>query len=308
MRKTILTLITTAIGAGLLTAPLAAQVQIEKRRPAPASGWISIDNSFGSVVVKAWENPEVLVRGELAPGAEGLDLDGDEEGVDVDVEVPDAWFYASDDDSEYRSHLTVFAPSGNHVWVESLNASIEIEGFRGEVEVESVNGSVTINGSPTAVEVEGMTGSIEINATGAPMSIESISGDVVIRGAAREVEVETVNGGVTVAGADLESVQIETTSGNVELRGGICPAGDEDGDVEITTFSGTVDLVLEPSVRARFELSTFSGEIHNEIGPRSLTTERFRPYKKLRFSTGLDDCEVMVKTHDADISLQVEGS
>ena len=305
MKRAIRTITAAAIGAGLLTAPATSQVQIEKRRPAPVSGWVSIDNSFGSIVVKAWENPEVLVRGELAPGAEGLDLDGDEDGVDIDVDVPDAWFYASDDDSEYRSHLTIFAPSGNHVWVESLNASIEIDGFRGEVEIESVNGSVTVNGSPISVEIESMTGGIEVNATGAPMSIESISGDVVIQGAAREVEVETVSGGVTVTGNDLESVQIETTSGNIEFRGGICPAGEKDGDVEITTFSGTVDLLLEPSVKARFELSTFSGEIHNEIGPRSLTTERFRPYKKLRFSTGLDDCEVMVKTHDADISLKV---
>lgn len=305
MQKTIRVFTAIAVAAALSAFPAIAQVQIEKRRPAPASGWVSIDNSFGSVVVKAWENPEVLVRGELAPGAEGLDLDSDEEHVDIDVDVPDAWFYASDDDSEYRSHLTIFAPSGSNVWVESLNASIEIEGFRGEVEVESVNGSVTVNGSPLTVEIESMTGGVEVNATGAPMSIESISGDVVLQGAAREVEVETVSGGVTVRGTDLESVQIETTSGNVEFSGGICPPREKDSDVEITTFSGTVLLVLDASVKARFELSTFSGEIHNEIGPRSLTTERFRPYKKLRFSTGEDDCEVMVKTHDADITLKV---
>lgn len=304
MRKTIVALAAAALGAAVLAPAAPAQVQIEKRRPAPAAGWVSIENSFGSVVVKAWENPEVLVRGELAPGAEGLDLGGDEEGVDVDVDVPDAWFYASDDDSEYRSHLTIFAPSASSVSVETLNASVEIEGFRGEIEVESVNGSITVNGSPAKVEIESMTGAIEVNATGAPMSIESISGDVVIRGAGREVDIETVSGGVTVGGDELESVQIETISGNVELRGGICPAGADDGDVEITTFSGTVDLLLAPSVQARFELSTFSGEIHNELGPSSLASERFQPYNKLRFSTGPDDCEVVVETHDADISLR----
>ena len=152
-----------------------------------------------------------------------------------------------------------------------------------------------------------MTGRIEVRAAGAPMSIESISGEVVLDGATHEVEVETVSGPVTIGGTDFESVQVETTSGDVTFRGSLCSNGGEEGELEITTFSGAVGLTLPSAVKARFELSTFSGEIHNEIGPRSLTTERFRPYKKLRFSTGLDDCEVVVKTHDADITLEVEG-
>jgi hypothetical protein len=64
---------------GLLAAshPAAGQVQVEKRRPAPASGELRVDNDFGSVVVRAWDQQEVLVRGVLAAGAEGLEYDGD---------------------------------------------------------------------------------------------------------------------------------------------------------------------------------------------------------------------------------------
>lgn len=289
----------------LVSAAVAAQVQVEKRTAAPPAGVLAVENSFGSVTVKAWSDPEVLVRGVLAAGAEGLDFDGDEEGVGIDVDVPDAWFYASDDDSEYRTDLTIYAPVGSSVWVETVNASVVVEGFRGEVEVETVNGSVSVSGGPTAVEVDSLTGTIDVRAEGAPMAVESISGRVSLSGVTGEVEVETVSGAVEVEGWDLESVQVQTTSGDVRFRGAVCIGAIPEGELEVETFSGAVRLELPASIRARFELTTFAGEITNELGPSVSSAERFQPYKTLRFSTGLDDCEVMVQTHDSNIGLSV---
>lgn len=282
----------------------AAQVQIEKRRPAKPNGEVSIENSFGAVTVKAWDQNEVLVRGELAAGAEELDFSGDSDGTYIDVEVPDAWFYASDDDSDYRTTLEVFVPSGSHLDIETVNATVDVAGVKGEIEVETVNGSIRLEGATAAVDVETMTGQIEVWSAGAPMSVDSISGAVTLHGARNEVHVESVSGPVTVQGSEVRSLGVESISGDVSFEGSLASGK---GRVEIETFSGVVTLVLPAKVQARFELSTFSGQIHSALGPQTPSGDRFTPYKKLRFSTGLREYDVSVDTHNADINLRLNG-
>ena len=293
-------LVVIALGVAL---PLAAQVQIEKRRPAPANTVVEIENSFGSVVVRGWEQNEVLVRGELAPGARGLDLDGDGDEIYIDIDEPDHWFYAPSEDAEFRSRLEIMVPAGASVDIETVNASIDVAGVNGAVELESVNGDISVVGRPQVVDVETMTGSVAVSAEGAPMTIESITGTVTVEGASREVDVESVEGAVVVTGRDLASVELTSVTGDITLIGTLAPRG----DLDIETFSGTVTVELPPNVRAEFEIETFSGEISNDFGPRSPVSERFEPYRTLEFSTGYDDYEIQISTHEGDITLRVDS-
>ena len=287
----------------ILAGSAGAQIQVEKRRPAPKNGEIDVENAFGSLVVHGWENDEVLVRGTLAAGAEGLYLDSDQEGAYVSVEVPDNWFHISGDDSAYGSHLEVFAPAGSIVFVESVNGDITVEGFHGEVEISTVNGEIRLSGPAREVDIETMTGRVEVAVEGAPVEVESISGPVIVSGVRQELAVQTVSAPVEIQGFDLASVEVETTTGSVTLRGSLAA----DGEVEIETFSGMVTLVLPAAVKARFELESFSGEIRSAFGAGTPdSSERFSPYKRLRFSTGLEGFTVSVNTHDADIVIETE--
>ena len=63
--------------AALLPSLALAQVELERRRPGPARGTLSVDNDFGTIVVRATDRAEVVVRGTLAAGAEDLDFDVD---------------------------------------------------------------------------------------------------------------------------------------------------------------------------------------------------------------------------------------
>jgi hypothetical protein len=283
--------------------PARGQVQIDKRRPAPASGEISVDNAFGSLVVRAWDQQEVLVRGVLAAGAEGLDFDGDKEGVEIRVEVPSHWFHVSDDDAAFRSHLEVFAPVGSSVRVESVNADLTVEGFRGEIDAETVNGKIHVRGPAREVDVETMTGAVDVAVTGAPIEINSISGPVVVAGARGEVDIETVSAPVELSGSGLVSAQVRTTTGAVTLRASITAQG----RIDIETFSGEVALHLPAAVKAHFELQSFSGEIRSALGAGTPDAgERFSPYRRQVFATGINEAEITVSTHDADIVVAVE--
>jgi hypothetical protein len=280
------------------------QVQIERRRAASASGEVSIDNDFGSVTVRGWERAEVMVRGTVAAGAEDFDLDGDDESTEVSVEVPNAWFHAAGEDAAFRSTLEVFVPSGSSVDVETVNASIDVEGVTGGVEADSVNGSVRVAGPASTIEIETMTGSIEVRVSAAPMWIDTISGKIDVSGATGEVRIESVSGPVSLAGAEMTDVRVKSTTGSVGYRGGVSAHG----RIGIETFSGPVQLHLPPATRAEFDLHTFAGKIESDFCVGTpVTRERFEPFRQLHCSTGPDEFEIQVRTHDADITIAADG-
>ena len=125
----------TSFAAALLSVALAAsaaaQVEIDRRRPAPARGEVHIDNDFGSVAVHGWDKAEVLVRGTVAAGAEGFDFDSDKEGTSISVSVPDAWFQAAGEDPAFRTALDVFVPSGSSLSISTVNATGPMSSHRG---------------------------------------------------------------------------------------------------------------------------------------------------------------------------------
>jgi hypothetical protein len=298
------TVMLTAAGALALAAAASAQVEIERRRVAPPQGEVQIDNDFGSVVVRTWERAEVLVRGTLAAGAHELDLDGDKERVRISVDVPDAWFHAAGEDAAFRSELIVTVPVGAALSIETVNASVDVDGVRGPIEIETINGQVKVAGPAREIEVETMTGNVEVRATAAAIEIETISGAVTVAGAAGEVGIETVSGAIDVAGSNIEHLQIKSTTGRVGFRGALAARG----KVEIETFSSPVRLVLPRATRAAFELETFGGKIQSDFcAGTPLTRERFEPYRLLRCSTGPDELEIRVRTHDSDITIAAEG-
>ncbi len=281
------------------TTPSVAQVQIDERRPAVPLGEVYVHNDFGAVRVSGWDREEIAVSGTLAAGAEDLDVGEDDAETSVQVEVPDIWFYQSDDDSEYHSDLVLSVPRGSAVYVETTNATVEITDIHGEVVVETINGSVTVRGNPPRVEIETITGAVDVTAQGAEMEVETVSGAVALRGTTGEVAVTTVSGSISVQGDRLGEVDLETTAGAVRLDASFV----EEGEVDVETFDGLVEMILPQDVKARFQFVTFSGQIRSVLGPSPHREGRFTPFNKLDFSTGLNDFDVSVETYSGDITL-----
>jgi len=284
---------------GVAATSAAGQVQIDKRRPAKKNGVVYIENGFGSVKVIGWEKEEVAVTGTMAAGAEGVELDGDKESVSIDVSVPSAWTFGSDDDTDYRSNLQVSVPRGSSVQIQTVNAEIRVEGVEGALDLESVNGLIEVSGAPRAVDAETMTGQVLIQAAAAEMRVESVAGSITLRGAAREVQVRSVSGKVDVSGKDFAQVEIETTASDVQFEGGFLA----EGNFHLETFSGNVLMVLPADVAARFHLETFSGQIESDIGTKPRRTERFNPYMEMRFTTGFNEFDVSAKTYSGNIKV-----
>lgn len=291
-----------ALLAALTTAPLYAQVEIERRVPVVdgENGELSVRNEFGTITVRGWNQSEIKVRGRLAAGAEDFDLDVEREGGSVSVNVPDAWLHASEEDPAFRTTLEIYAPAGWSFEVESLNADLDIADVAGAIQAQTVNGSIRVVGPASRLRLESMTGSVTVDAGGAPMELRSVSGTIVARGAAQQVGVETVSGSVTLAGGGITELDVESTTGDVTFEGSIA----DPTSVNIETFSGSVRLVLPETVRTDFDLQTFSGEIRSAFcAGTPIAKDPFEPFRTLRCSTGGQDAEVEVQTHNGDIDL-----
>lgn len=278
--------------------PALAQVEIERSRPAPAKGEVSIDSPFGSITVRAWDKNQILVQGTLAAGAEGLELDGDREEVSVDVEVPEAWLHAPAEDAAFRSALEIFAPVGARISIETVNAEVTVFGFSGRVDARSVNGKLKVSGSTAAVELESMTGGLEAEGRIPSLALTTVSGPVVARGATGEISVETTSGDVWIEGSEVRRLEVESVTGKVSFKGSLLAQG----EVEVETFSGAVRLELPRATRAAFELRSFAGAIKSDFCQGTPETrERLEPFRTLRCSTGAEGLEIRISTHDGEI-------
>ncbi len=276
-----------------LAAPAAAQQTIDARRPAAATGRVEIENMTGSIHVVGWSRDEVAVKGTLGRGAEGLQLTGGGSRTRIEVET-------SGNPHGVRSDLEIHVPAGSRLEIQSFAADITVGDVTGEVRAESVNGSISVSGAPKEVEAQTVAGNVDVTGVSTRVHAESVNGSVTLKGIGGEIEANTVNGRLDITGASFERCRLETVSGDMKLDGELR----KNGSLEAETVSGGIELRLPASAAADFTVSTFSGDVVNELGPPAKKTSRFTSEKAVEFQTGSGGARVEIKTLSGDIALR----
>ncbi|MCZ6669822.1 MAG: DUF4097 family beta strand repeat-containing protein [Acidobacteria bacterium] len=194
MRKLLAFLFVCAAGIGLAM----PQQTIDEQRPAARDVEITIENIAGSVTVVGWDREELQITGTLGEGTKELDVDGDRNSWDIEVELH------SNRRNIEGSNLEIRMPRGGRLTIETVSADIDVSDFDGTVELESVSGKILVQGNPSEVELATVSGSIRL----------------VSEGAVGSGEFQSVSGKITLQ-ADLEDhgrFEFETVSGNIDLR------------------------------------------------------------------------------------------
>jgi hypothetical protein len=282
-----------AVALFALPAAVAAQARVNQTRPAPPDGVVQIENAAGSVRVIGWDRAEVAVSGTLGPGAEGVSLRGDKRYTHVEVET-------EDNPHGVHSDLEVRVPAGSDVSIESFGAAIEVSGVLGQVSAETVNADVRVTGAARKVRAESVNGGVSVSGASGHVQAESVNGAVSVRGGAGEVDASTVNGPLIVSGSSFSRATLETVNGTLTFDGGL-GAG---GSLDASTVSGDVELVLPATTAADFSVSTFSGEVRNELGPAARRASRYTTEKDLTFSIGGGGANVSVETLSGSITIR----
>jgi len=270
---------------------------VDVTRELDPDGSVEIENLSGSVEVAAWDRNEVHVSGTLGDDTDGLKVTGNEHGLLIEVEIPRGNYRGRRDLS---STLKVSVPRGADVSVETVSASIEVDGVSGDLELVSVSGSVEASGKPAEAELETVSGSIRFTGEATAVSADSVSGSIHLRGVSERVEVSTVSGSVSVQAGAVGKADLESVSGSIEFEGSLS----EGARLDAECHSGNVTLKLSGDISARFDLSTFSGRIESDFGPEAKRTSRYAPGKSLQFTLGDGDARVNIESFSGTIRIK----
>jgi len=256
---------------------------------------IEIDVLSGTVTIVAGSDGLVKVTGTLGDGVESLEIDGDEDGVYIEVEY-DEDFHGK---QQVSTDLTIRVPKGAMLSVETVSASISVDGVTGGLDLESVSGKVDVATMPAALDVETVSGNISVKSAPADSDVSSVSGLIEIRAAGGSIDVENVSGKTVIHGGVIDDGDLESVSGDITCHAIPGP----DGSLDIETMSGVITLVIDSTLTASFDLSTFSGSIQNQIGPEPTRTSKYTPGKELYFNTGTGGPSISLETFSGTIKL-----
>lgn len=268
---------------------------VSETYPVGPGAKVDIDVLSGSVIIVAGSEGVVEVTGTLGDGVESLEIDGDEDGVYIEVEYDEHYHGRQQVDTD----LTIRVPAGSILTVETVSASISVDGIAGELDLESVSGNVDIATMPAALDVETVSGNIFIASAPADSDVSSVSGKIEIQAAGGSIDVENVSGKTVIHGGVIDDGDLESVSGNITCHA--IPGSD--GSLDIETMSGVITLVIDSTLIASFDLSTFSGSIENQIGPEPTRTSKYTPGKELYFNTGTGGPNISLESFSGSIKI-----
>jgi hypothetical protein len=254
-----------------------AAQSVSESVPIGPGGEVDIEVLSGKVTIEAWNQNMVEVTGTLGDGVEEIEIEGDEDGVYIEVEYNEHYHGKQAVDT----NLTIRMPAGASLSIETVSAGVSVSGIGGEADIETVSGNIFIASAPAESDVASVSGKIEIEAAGGSIDVENVSGKIV------------VNGGVIDEG-DFSSV-----SGNITIHAIPGP----DGSLDAETMSGIISLVIDAGLVASFDLNTFSGSIENQVGPEPRRTSKYTPGKELYFNTGSGGPSISLESFSGSIKL-----
>ena len=288
------------LAAALLAAihgPALAAQDVSRRATVAADASINVSNVQGRVDVTAWDRNEVELTARLESDKDQLEFEATERQVRIRVNRPEGRHRDTDEDAI----LTIKAPKGARLVVETVSADITVNGLHGEQRLESVSGTIDSQAFDAPVTLESVSGKIVLKGNGGKsrVSTESVSGSTIVSGIRGAYEGEAVSGNITVTVTAADRLRTRTISGDVEVHAELAPTA----GVEMESVSGTVALTIKPPVNAEFDIESFSGDIENCFGPRARDKSKYVPGSELNFTQGGGGARVIIQTLSGEVRL-----
>jgi DUF4097 and DUF4098 domain-containing protein YvlB len=218
----------------LLSLQVAAQIndEIEKSFTVTSESTFSLNNINGSVVITSWQENTIKVianiSAETQESYDDVTINMKQQGKNVSVQTEYKENAYRQNKQAARVNYQVWLPEdANLSDIELVNGDLSIENISGEIDAEVVNGSIK------ATQLSGNS------------------------------EISAVNGSVNVSykaqAGDVDSIEIETVNGRIELF--IPPS--INANVSADTMHGTIKTAFGLTAKK----STFSGyNLRGEIG------------------------------------------
>jgi DUF4097 and DUF4098 domain-containing protein YvlB len=221
-------------------------VHEEKRFQVTGTPDLSLTTFDGSVEIRSWDKPEILVEIEKRASnktlAEAIKVRTEQSGstITVDVKKPDGGQPTFGFKVSPSARIVASVPRHCNIVARSEDGSIKIERVDGRIDLHTGDGSVR------GVDI---AGTLRVHTGDGLLRFDDVTGSI---------DLESGDGGARVSGT-LQSVKLKTGDGSVEVRA-------EEGssmtdDWEIRTGDGGLRLELPEKFSASLDASTGDGVV-----------------------------------------------
>ena len=274
---------------------LFAQKDVNEIRDVNKDVKIDISNISGSVSIVGWDKSEVKVEGTLEEDVKELEIEGNKSRLKIKVRIP-----RYRNNNHASAYLVIHVPYQSQLDVSTVSAEIDINGIESrEMEVGSVSGSINADVECDIIDLETVSGKINLSGKGKEVESSSVSGSLKVEGDFRKIDCGTVSGRIKVEANNIENGEFGTTSGRIIFNGGV----KGNGRFKFKSVSGSIDIALPGDVSAEFDISSFSGSIHNNLSRHQASGKRFGPGSDLQFVTGSGDIRISASSFSGSVEI-----
>jgi len=216
---------------------------------------IKISNICGSVSLQPGETDTVHVTADKLPGSgdakrTSIELVQEQDGsISITTRFADellGWLFGG---QACEVAYVIQAPRLSQLDINTVSATIQANGFEGEMQFRSVSGEMAISD---------LAGKIKA---------ESVSGNILGEKFTGEANLKSVSGEIQVNDSDLQSIHLVTVSGNVHLQTGFSQVG----PYRFETVSGDIRMNVPAQSRCSVEMHSISGDFNTNLQSSHIT-------------------------------------
>jgi DUF4097 and DUF4098 domain-containing protein YvlB len=225
------------LGFVLVAAPARAD-RIEKHFTVQNKPMITVRNASGKIQVKAWSRNEVQIAWANASGKTAVETEQAGNRIEILTRMNDEGASAEDLKTDFE--ITV-----------PVESELSVRTDSGNVTVESVHGDMTFDTVGANLQLSDVSGY---------MVIKTIDGSLVCTRCAGKLEANSISGNMQVLQPSLDSVRVQTSSGNILFDGGFLSRG----VYIMKNFSGTIEVHFSPTDSFDVNATSLKGNVVNQ--------------------------------------------
>lgn len=220
-----------------LSVPASAH-RVEKHFPVEVRPTVTVNNASGTISVKSWKKPEVVVVGTHA--SDKVEVDTEQMGNRI--EVITHLLSENVNPADLKADYEITVPE---------ESDLQIRTDSGSVAVERVFGDMTF---------DTVAANVQLQEVADYLVVKTIGGSLLCRRCAGRIEVNSISGNVQLEQTESSNVRVQTSSGNIYFDGSFHPGG----LYSLRNYSGLLEVRF--SENDSFDLSATSmyGKVENE--------------------------------------------
>ena len=243
-----------AMAGFILAASPAHADRVEKHFAVQNKPKITVRNSSGRIQVKAWTKSEVLVAWTNAGGKSVVETELAGNRVEVAAQAGEDG--NSTDGSKTDFEITV-----------PVESELSVRTDSGNVTVDSVHGDMTFDTVGANLQLTDVNGY---------MVVKTIDGSLVCNRCSGKLEANSISGNMQMLQPSLDSVRVQTSSGNILFDGSFLSRG----VYIMKNFSGTIEVHFSSSDSFDVAANSLKGDVINQASFKPDTHGTPRPASK----------------------------